>query len=208
MTGKSKPRLWDFSSNSPKTANRTAFLGRRDGRSIWTKSRYAALSQRPNPERNRRKTRGNSAWDPEILNLRLWLAEAVGFEPTVGFPLRSVSNRVLSASQPRFRRDLFSEAAGRGQEGKRWHQRDLAGVMSRACAALHPNPIGQISQQPGRPTRTATDSLTAVFGPGCTTGKTRESGRRARRAALCTHEPLKTVAGRSFRRKAWPQFRR
>ena len=47
------------------------------------------------------------------------LAEAVGFEPTVGFPLRSVSNRVLSASQPRFRRGSFNRAGGRGQEGKR-----------------------------------------------------------------------------------------
>ena len=47
------------------------------------------------------------------------LAEAVGFEPTVGFPLRSVSNRVLSASQPRFRSPPFNGAGGRGQEGKR-----------------------------------------------------------------------------------------
>ena len=47
------------------------------------------------------------------------LAEAVGFEPTVGFPLRSVSNRVLSASQPRFRWRLFNQARVRGQEGKR-----------------------------------------------------------------------------------------
>ena len=38
-----------------------------------------------------------------MLNLRMWVAEAVGFEPTVGFHPRSVSNRVLSASQPRFR---------------------------------------------------------------------------------------------------------
>ena len=46
------------------------------------------------------------------------MAEAVGFEPTVGFPLRSVSNRVLSASQPRFRRFPFSHGGARGQEGK------------------------------------------------------------------------------------------
>ena len=46
------------------------------------------------------------------------MAEAVGFEPTVGFPLRSVSNRVLSASQPRFRCVPFSDLDGREQEGK------------------------------------------------------------------------------------------
>ncbi len=46
------------------------------------------------------------------------LAEAVGFEPTVGFHPRSVSNRVLSASQPRFRRVLFNGAGQAGQEGK------------------------------------------------------------------------------------------
>ena len=88
MTGKSKPMLWDSSSNSPKTANRTAFLVRRDGGPICPHSTHAALSQRPSPARNHRKSRDNSALDPEILNLRLWLAEAVGFEPTVGFPLR------------------------------------------------------------------------------------------------------------------------
>ena len=46
------------------------------------------------------------------------MAEAVGFEPTVGFPLRSVSNRVLSASQPRFRSVPFNGAGAGGQEGK------------------------------------------------------------------------------------------
>jgi hypothetical protein len=46
------------------------------------------------------------------------LAEAVGFEPTERFPVRSVSNRVLSASQPRLRRALSSHPRERGQEGK------------------------------------------------------------------------------------------
>ena len=46
------------------------------------------------------------------------LAEAVGFEPTVGFHPRSVSNRVLSASQPRLRRVPFSRAGAAGQGGK------------------------------------------------------------------------------------------
>ncbi len=51
------------------------------------------------------------------------LAEAVGFEPTVGFPPRSVSNRVLSASQPRLRRHhlsgggAFDKAEKRGRRG-------------------------------------------------------------------------------------------
>lgn len=44
------------------------------------------------------------------------MAEAVGFEPTVGFPPRSVSNRVLSASQPRLRRISFSGLQRGGQE--------------------------------------------------------------------------------------------
>ena len=42
----------------------------------------------------------------------------MGFEPTVGFPPRSVSNRVLSASQPRLRRGSFKRRSGRGQGGK------------------------------------------------------------------------------------------
>lgn len=46
------------------------------------------------------------------------VAEAVGFEPTVGFHPRSVSNRVLSASQPRLRRIPFSEEGAAGQGGK------------------------------------------------------------------------------------------
>ncbi len=41
----------------------------------------------------------------------------MGFEPTIGFPLCSVSNRVLSASQPRLRRVVFNRGAGRGQVG-------------------------------------------------------------------------------------------
>lgn len=43
------------------------------------------------------------------------MAEAVGFEPTVEFPPRSVSNRVLSASQPRLRRVPFNGGQARGQ---------------------------------------------------------------------------------------------
>lgn len=39
----------------------------------------------------------------------------MGFEPTVEFPPRSVSNRVLSASQPRLRRVPFNGAKARGQ---------------------------------------------------------------------------------------------
>ncbi len=46
------------------------------------------------------------------------LAEAVGFEPTVRFPVRSVSNRVLSASQPRLQRASFNNAKARGQGRK------------------------------------------------------------------------------------------
>ena len=67
------------------------------------------------------------------------MAEAVGFEPTVGFPLRSVSNRVLSASQPRFRRGLFSGAAGRGQEGKRGWGVDLVGNVA-GCPRVDSGP--------------------------------------------------------------------
>ena len=59
------------------------------------------------------------------------MAEAVGFEPTVGFPLRSVSNRVLSASQPRFRCVSFNGAGQRGQEGKDWHFPRWAPIFSR-----------------------------------------------------------------------------
>jgi hypothetical protein len=46
------------------------------------------------------------------------VAEAVGFEPTERFPVRSVSNRVLSASQPRLRLSRFSRVRRKGQEGK------------------------------------------------------------------------------------------
>jgi hypothetical protein len=71
------------------------------------------------------------------------LAEAVGFEPTERFPVRSVSNRVLSASQPRLRRALSSHPRERGQEGKggiatiqdaprRLHQ-SVQGVSERAA---------------------------------------------------------------------------
>ena len=61
------------------------------------------------------------------------VAEAVGFEPTIGFPLCSVSNRVLSASQPRLRRPPFSQPRDRGQEGTR-----EAGEWSLPCAVtLH-----------------------------------------------------------------------
>ena len=61
-----------------------------------------------------------------------WLAEAVGFEPTVGFHPRSVSNRVLSASQPRFRRFPFSggswvdQVKTKGQQLQSIHTSDLA----------------------------------------------------------------------------------
>ena len=72
------------------------------------------------------------------------MAEAVGFEPTVGFPLRSVSNRVLSASQPRFRRVSFNRAGGRGQEGKRrWALGILRQIQPiwRGAKALRPPEI-------------------------------------------------------------------
>ena len=49
------------------------------------------------------------------LLFRRKLAEAVGFEPTVGFHPRSVSNRVLSASQPRLRPASSSNPSVRGQ---------------------------------------------------------------------------------------------
>ena len=42
----------------------------------------------------------------------------MGFEPTIGFPLCSVSNRVLSASQPRLRCCTFNGAGSGGQERK------------------------------------------------------------------------------------------
>jgi Type ISP C-terminal specificity domain len=42
----------------------------------------------------------------------------VGFEPTVGFHPRSVSNRVLSASQPRLQRTPFNHLRFAGQGGK------------------------------------------------------------------------------------------
>lgn len=62
-----------------------------------------------------------------------WLvAEAVGFEPTKGFPPCSVSNRVLSASQPRLRRRSFNVAVRAGQEGKR----PAPGALSQCGAAL------------------------------------------------------------------------
>ncbi len=74
------------------------------------------------------------------------VAEAVGFEPTVGFPLRSVSNRVLSASQPRFRRDLFSDAGGRGQEGKR-----DGGAVSMGEGGVAPRGVGRAGEMRGGP---------------------------------------------------------
>ena len=56
---------------------------------------------------------------PDIITfIARFMAEAVGFEPTVGFPLRSVSNRVLSASQPRFQHLSLSHPCEKGQEGK------------------------------------------------------------------------------------------
>ena len=75
-----------------------------------------------------------------------FVAEAVGFEPTVGFPLRSVSNRVLSASQPRFRQVLFICAPPRGQGGKGGRRkvwlRPTSGSVRRlrclACAMTSP----------------------------------------------------------------------
>jgi hypothetical protein len=75
------------------------------------------------------------------------LAEAVGFEPTVGFPLRSVSNRVLSASQPRFRLPSFSHPCAREQEGKgeppRFYRRVICSTTRRpyrVCSGLHRTP--------------------------------------------------------------------
>ena len=43
------------------------------------------------------------------------LAEAVGFEPTKGFPPCSVSNRVLSASQPRLQLRYLIGGRGGGK---------------------------------------------------------------------------------------------
>ena len=55
------------------------------------------------------------------------MAEAVGFEPTVGFHPRSVSNRVLSASQPRFRWRIFNGAVEPGQGEKMWRLSESGG---------------------------------------------------------------------------------
>ena len=55
----------------------------------------------------------NTCRNGKSRNIKGWVAEAVGFEPTVRFPVRSVSNRVLSASQPRLRScDLMAAKVG------------------------------------------------------------------------------------------------
>ena len=103
-------------STGPKSAQSSASENIRAERTTFAKiqaGRCLACAPQPSNITNNScipgKSRTVSEWQ---------VAEAVGFEPTVGFPLRSVSNRVLSASQPRFRYPSFSDAARRGQEGK------------------------------------------------------------------------------------------
>ena len=66
----------------------------------------------------RRTLAGAAAPNGPVAQFCVNVAEAVGFEPTVGFHPRSVSNRVLSASQPRFRWRIFNGAVQPGQGGK------------------------------------------------------------------------------------------
>lgn len=85
----------------------------------------------------------------KILQDQEVMAEAVGFEPTVGFPLRSVSNRVLSASQPRLRRKSFNRVGQRGQGERLGHEGE------KACG---PGARGRDWRQGGRPRRCRTSA--------------------------------------------------
>lgn len=77
----------------------------------------AAPSAQPHPHDPRKQPNNPAAAGSGECVRKGKVAETVGFEPTEGFPPRSVSNRVLSASQPRLRRASFKGRAGRGQGG-------------------------------------------------------------------------------------------
>jgi hypothetical protein len=65
--------------------------------------------------RKRSKSKRYLCQNRTLPERRLWVAEAVGFEPTERSPVRSVSNRVLSASQPRLRYVCFIRVRRAGQ---------------------------------------------------------------------------------------------
>lgn len=122
-------------------ANRTRRATQKDAgrgcRANWVRG---ASFMQGNP-RNLQFLGVNARQDGKRRRTKGLVAEAVGFEPTVGFPLRSVSNRVLSASQPRFRRLSFSHPCARGQEGK----------ASAPPGKARSRPLAQPDLRPARP---------------------------------------------------------